>query len=167
METIRKGSRGDAVRLLQEILNTLGYECGKTDGIFGKNTLSAVKKYQADNGLEADGIAGPLTWGSTARRGDGGQTGLAAGPAPGLQAVRSPLGGEDVLFPRGQNADDEVFRLRAHRHGGRCGGAGRRLGHSARTCGQGAGLGRPNPFERDRLVVFQTRFAGVSLRQIP
>ena len=39
METIRKGSRGDADRLLQEILNTLGYECGKTDGIFGKNTL--------------------------------------------------------------------------------------------------------------------------------
>lgn len=62
METIRKGSRGDAVRLLQEIMNTLGYECGKTDGIFGKNTLSAIKKYQADNGLEADGIAGPLTW---------------------------------------------------------------------------------------------------------
>ncbi len=62
METVRKGSRGESVKLLQEILNSLGYECGMTDGVFGKNTLSAVKAFQADRGLSADGVAGPETW---------------------------------------------------------------------------------------------------------
>ncbi len=62
METVRKGSRGESVKLLQEILNGLGYECGKIDGAFGKNTLSAVKAFQADRGLRADGVAGPETW---------------------------------------------------------------------------------------------------------
>ena len=57
METVRKGSRGESVKLLQEILNGLGYECGMTDGVFGKNTLSAVKAFQADRGLRVDGVA--------------------------------------------------------------------------------------------------------------
>ena len=62
MDTVRKGSRGETVRLLQETLNKLGCNCGKTDGIFGKNTLSALKNFQAASGLKADGVAGPLTW---------------------------------------------------------------------------------------------------------
>ena len=56
MITLRQGSRGDAVRQLQEILGITA------DGIFGPITKAAVKDYQAANGLKADGIVGPLTW---------------------------------------------------------------------------------------------------------
>ena len=56
MITIRQGSRGDAVKQLQELL------CITADGIFGPITKASVKYYQAANGLKADGIVGPLTW---------------------------------------------------------------------------------------------------------
>ena len=57
------GSRGDAVRKLQELLNALGYDCGSVDGIFGSKTKASVLAFQKANGLGADGIVGPLTWG--------------------------------------------------------------------------------------------------------
>ena len=57
------GSRGDAVRKLQELLNAKGYTCGNVDGIFGSKTYAAVLAFQKANGLAADGIVGPLTWG--------------------------------------------------------------------------------------------------------
>ena len=56
MITVRQGSRGDAVRQLQELLGITA------DGIFGPITKAAVKEYQTANGLKADGIVGPLTW---------------------------------------------------------------------------------------------------------
>ena len=61
--TVSYGSRGDAVRKLQELLNALGYDCGSVDGIFGSKTKAAVLAFQKANGLGADGIVGPLTWG--------------------------------------------------------------------------------------------------------
>ena len=57
------GSQGDAVRQLQSELNKHGYQL-KEDGIFGKNTRSAVRDYQRKNNLRLDGIAGDETWGS-------------------------------------------------------------------------------------------------------
>lgn len=60
---LRTGSRGDAVRKLQEMLNVKGYTCGSVDGIFGSKTKAAVLAFQKANGLGADGIVGPLTWG--------------------------------------------------------------------------------------------------------
>lgn len=64
--TIRKGSRGEYVTLLQTMLIQRGYSCGSSgaDGIFGNDTLYAVKKFQMDNGLQIDGIVGPATWGA-------------------------------------------------------------------------------------------------------
>ena len=56
------GSRGDAVRKLQELLNALGYDCDSVDGIFGSKTKAAVLAFQKANGLGVDGIVGPLTW---------------------------------------------------------------------------------------------------------
>ena len=63
--TIRQGDRGEDVRKMQEILMGLGYNVGSTgaDGIFGKNTKAAVVEFQKKNGLTADGICGPRTWG--------------------------------------------------------------------------------------------------------
>lgn len=51
---------GDFVKEWQEILIAKGYSCGDAgaDGDFGDGTLAAVKKFQTDNGLDADGIIG-------------------------------------------------------------------------------------------------------------
>lgn len=76
--TIRRGSRGEAVARLQTILNDLGYNAGRVDGIFGPGTEAAVKRFQASNGLLVDGIVGPKTWGVLL----GGQARFSAGPEP-------------------------------------------------------------------------------------
>ena len=60
---VYRGSRGDAVRRLQELLHKKGFDCGAVDGIFGSKTYAAVMAFQKANGLSADGIVGPLTWG--------------------------------------------------------------------------------------------------------
>ena len=64
MPTIRKGSKGGAVKLLQEALLRMGYPLPKygADGDFGNETLTALKAFQQDNGLNADGVCGPKTW---------------------------------------------------------------------------------------------------------
>ena len=64
MLTIRRGSSGDDVVILQNALNNLGYDVGKTDGIFGPKTEQAVKIFQKDHELSVDGIVGPITWGA-------------------------------------------------------------------------------------------------------
>jgi len=61
MGTLRRGSRGDEVSELQEMLSTLGYDCGKTDGVYGEKTEAAVRAFQLEEELEVDGIAGPKT----------------------------------------------------------------------------------------------------------
>lgn len=56
MKTIKKGSKGDDVKTLQ---NCLGL---KADGIFGTLTENAVKAFQKANNMVSDGIVGPKTW---------------------------------------------------------------------------------------------------------
>lgn len=60
---MRLGTSGAAVKQLQDNLIKLGYDCGKygADGDFGRDTEKAVKKFQEDNHLKADGEAGPIT----------------------------------------------------------------------------------------------------------
>lgn len=55
------GSRGDEVRKVQQKLKSLGYYKGSVDGIFGTATKNAVKAFQKNCGITADGIAGPKT----------------------------------------------------------------------------------------------------------
>ena len=57
-----QGDRGETVRLVQAALTGLGYSAGSADGIFGDNTASAVKRFQAARGLAADGLVGKDTW---------------------------------------------------------------------------------------------------------
>ena len=57
----KMGSRGDEVRRIQQKLKSMGYYTGSVDGIYGTQTQSAVRKFQRDNGLTVDGIAGPKT----------------------------------------------------------------------------------------------------------
>ncbi len=47
---------------VQERLNKLGYAVGKVDGIQGIKTAASIRRFQADNGLNVDGVVGPHTW---------------------------------------------------------------------------------------------------------
>ena len=55
------GSRGSEVTQIQEKLKRWGYYTGNVDGIYGSQTVAAVKRFQQKNGLTVDGIAGPKT----------------------------------------------------------------------------------------------------------
>lgn len=55
------GSRGEEVKTIQTKLKRWGYYNGNIDGIYGTQTLNAVKYFQRKNGLKVDGIAGPET----------------------------------------------------------------------------------------------------------
>ena len=55
------GSRGSEVTTIQTKLKRWGYYAGVIDGVFGSQTLNAVKKFQRKNGLTPDGIAGTQT----------------------------------------------------------------------------------------------------------
>ena len=59
--TLRKGDEGPEVQMMQLALTELGYLTSAADGNFGTGTQTAVKKFQADNGLDSDGIAGKMT----------------------------------------------------------------------------------------------------------
>lgn len=71
-QVLRKGSRGDAVKLLQMMLEKQGIGTAKTktrtsagrgiDGIFGRGTDRAVKEFQRNESLTCDGVVGPATW---------------------------------------------------------------------------------------------------------
>lgn len=62
--TIKLGSKGSEVKKAQQLLIAKGYSCGAAgaDGDFGAATYNAVKKFQAANGLDVDGIVGAMTW---------------------------------------------------------------------------------------------------------
>lgn len=60
---LKRTSRGDTVKRLQEALKQLGFNPGSIDGIFGPKTQAAVKAFQQKYGLTVDGIVGPQTWG--------------------------------------------------------------------------------------------------------
>lgn len=58
---LRQGSSGATVKKVQQKLKNWGYYSGSVDGIYGKNTVAAVKLFQKKNGLTVDGIAGTKT----------------------------------------------------------------------------------------------------------
>lgn len=84
MQTIKRGCKGEAVREMQQLLIAAGYSLPKygADGTFGAESESALREFQSDNGLSADGICGPKTWaalqakgaGETIKRGSKGET---------------------------------------------------------------------------------------------
>lgn len=58
---LSSGSTGDEVKALQSRLQQLGFYSGVLDGDYGKGTRAAVKLFQAQHGLDDDGIAGQKT----------------------------------------------------------------------------------------------------------
>ena len=63
MRTLRQGAKGEDVRALQILLRGRGCNGNmhEPDGIFGNNTLGAVKMYQKRENLDVDGIVGKNT----------------------------------------------------------------------------------------------------------
>ena len=57
----KMGSRGDEVVQIQQKLKDMGYYQGNVDGMYGYQTMNAVKDFQNDNSLSVDGIAGTQT----------------------------------------------------------------------------------------------------------
>ncbi len=54
----RPMQRGDDVRQLQQQLSAIGFDPGRTDGIFGPNTDTALREFQRNAALAVDGICG-------------------------------------------------------------------------------------------------------------
>lgn len=61
MKTLRLGSKGDEVKLLQHMLKEVFMFKVEIDGVFGKGTERALKLWQGENSLAPDGVAGPIT----------------------------------------------------------------------------------------------------------
>src|SRR5690625_2831689 len=66
---LAKGDKGAAVKAMQSKLVALGYGVGKAgvDGIFGKDSDKALRKFQADYGLAVDGKYGAQSKGALER----------------------------------------------------------------------------------------------------
>jgi len=60
--TVYWGSKGANVSTVQSKLKAWGYYTGPVDSVYGAETFNAVKRFQAKNGLKADGVVGPATW---------------------------------------------------------------------------------------------------------
>lgn len=58
---VHKGSRGNAVRAVQVMLNRFDSPVA-VDGVFSDQTRLAVRKFQANQNLRVDGVVGPTTW---------------------------------------------------------------------------------------------------------
>ncbi|WP_273841966.1 N-acetylmuramoyl-L-alanine amidase [Rubrobacter calidifluminis] len=91
MQVLRRGDRGREVVDLQTRLNALGYDLGNRgiDGVFREETELAVKSFQREVGIEADGVVGRLTWREL----------VEAGYRPGSRLLylrQPPLRGADV-----------------------------------------------------------------------
>lgn len=89
--TIGKGDRGGDVVTLQRVLSMKGYGVGPADGVFGRLTRRAVKRFQRRRGLTADGRVGPLT---TASLADTWKVRSATLYGPGLYGNRTACGYE-------------------------------------------------------------------------
>lgn len=61
LDFVSWGTKGSLVRQVQEKLKERGYYKGSVDGVYGTQTYEAIVKFQKDNKLKADGIAGSRT----------------------------------------------------------------------------------------------------------
>ncbi|MDF1510083.1 peptidoglycan-binding protein [Robertmurraya sp. DFI.2.37] len=62
IRSVRKSARGNIVFIIQGLLYCLGYSPQGFDGVFGDNTMVAIKAFQRDRKLSQDGIVGKNTF---------------------------------------------------------------------------------------------------------
>ena len=91
-ELLRIGDRGTEVREVQKILAAQGYLSDNVDGVFGKATVEALKKFQTAKGLKVDGICGKDTMAALKK--------LAADPLYALpgSVIKKGMHGEGVVI---------------------------------------------------------------------
>ena len=58
---LRPDDRGEAVREIQAVLKSAGYDPGPVDGVYGPKTVAAVEEFQRKVGIGVDGKVGPVT----------------------------------------------------------------------------------------------------------
>ncbi|CCO08387.1 spore cortex-lytic enzyme [Desulforamulus hydrothermalis] len=61
-DTLYWGTGGSKVRAVQQRLKDWGYYNGPVNGYYSGQTVAAVRKFQARNGLRVDGVVGPQTY---------------------------------------------------------------------------------------------------------
>jgi len=94
--------RGDDVRSLQQMLNALGFDAGKEDGIFGRGTADAVMEFQRNLADRVDGIVGLDTVRSLERM-------RPAVGGPGLAVVRE----EEAVRSMGTSLEGSIVAVDA------------------------------------------------------
>jgi peptidoglycan hydrolase-like protein with peptidoglycan-binding domain len=92
---LKKGSKGSAVKDVQDRLNSIGYPL-TVDGSFGPGTETAVKQFQTEHGLSADGIIGPETWGYLMPGVPTPPPAASSAPASSAPASSAPRGARDA-----------------------------------------------------------------------
>ena len=85
--SLRRGSKGDRVKVMQQALISLGYLSGSADGVFGNKTRNAVISFQKKAKLTADGIAGKKTLSALEIAVSGNKNKASETPAPDVTPV--------------------------------------------------------------------------------
>lgn len=105
-KTLRYRDQGDSVKTMQEALVALGYSTGGTDGKFGPTTEKAVRQFQKDNGLTADGLAGNATLTLLYSKSAGGSTSApTTPPSSNTGASKGYFGGNYGTLKYGSRGD--------------------------------------------------------------
>lgn len=107
LSTLRRNSKGDEVKILQQRLTELGYFSGSITGTFGLETEKSVVQFQKKNRLEADGVVGPISrtvlFGSNVIAANS----VAVTPTPVYEEITK----ENVIVIRSGSRGDYVLRL--------------------------------------------------------
>ena len=101
-EALKAGMTGERVKAMQELLAKHGYLLTTPDGIYGGKTEEAVRRFQQDTGLEADGVCGAQTMARLQNKplpGDGGESAKEESPyaAPGA-VIKPGMHGDGVIL---------------------------------------------------------------------
>ncbi|MDD3694314.1 MAG: peptidoglycan-binding domain-containing protein [Candidatus Pacebacteria bacterium] len=121
--TLKVGSKGAQVTALQSALNSLGFNAGAADGIFGNGTKAAVVAFQASKGLVADGIVGPATGAALSAatvtnpgNGDSGSNGTLNGGEADIRKVSDRI--EDDMMNNKANQEVLSFSVELDKNSG-------------------------------------------------
>ena len=115
--TVKRGSKGEDAKLVQQRLQDLGYYTGKVDGKFGSASVKALKKFQKKSGLKADGVAGQGTYAVLFSAGAPSALGTPAPaaetPAPEAELPTAPPAGGTIAYPPVTQENCVTLRLGA------------------------------------------------------
>ena len=95
-----------AVKRIQEALKAKGFSPGSIDGVWGRNTINALRQFQKKQGLKVDGVFGPKTAAALfAEAAPAGQPAAQAAPLlPWFEEAKHLMGTKEVLGPRSNPA---------------------------------------------------------------